>query len=190
MRNIISGVLFILAIASCNKPSNPTPNPNPNPQNPNPPGNPTTGYWWKFIPNWYNGDTLVGEIYDNSGGFPKLTGRDTIYTFSNLDTSYIIHKGVKYYVWTARYDMNNPADTFHPNTSFYTNVYVNTKVDTLNAFSSDIFSQADPYKYIDANGQWKHGKQRLNLDYRAGAPFKANNTLFDNTGTYWGLNVK
>jgi len=188
MRKLLVALLCVLAIASCSKPTSPTPTPTPQP--PNPPGNPNVGYWWKFIPNWYNGDTLVGEIYKNVAGTPTLDGYDTIYTFSNLDTSYIMHKGVKYYVWTARYDMNNPADTFHPNTNFYTNVYVNTTVDTLNAFSSDIFSQADPYKYIDANGQWKHKKQKLTLDYTSGAPFKANNTLFDKTGVYRGLNIK
>lgn len=110
-----------------------------------------------------------------------------------IDTSCIIHKGVKYYIWTAKYSRNKSEEdlfkdyAFTKDASGYVNVYVSEILDTAKSHSRGLISQANPYKFKDENGQWKYQTQRLNISYGSSSPFKGNNTLWNNTATYWGI---
>lgn len=191
-------IALILFVASCTK--KPGNNPTPNTPTPVDSSGSKIKYWSHFIPNWHEGDTLTGSYYvTDSNGNTTDYGNDTIYTFVShgaVDTSGIIHNGVRYYIWTAKvipnpeYEYLFVNDTFKDNQSNYVNVYVNTSFDTTNAYSSGLFSQADPAKYKDEYGDWYKQRQRLNLSYKKGSPFKANNTMIRYEGTYWGINIK
>lgn len=147
-------LLCLLVLFGCSK------NPN-NPVTPTTPNNPTTNtyYWSHFIPNWYNGDTLVGYVTDsllNAQGVFE----DTIYTKRVNDTSYIIHKGKQFYIWAAAW---SSIDTFKTDKQFYINIVVNDRLDTVNAYSYSTLSSAYGHKYKDKMSNWAFQNQVLML---------------------------
>lgn len=113
------------------------------------------------IPNWYSGDTLIGIIVDEQG---KPTGEhDTIFTKTVQDTSFIIHKGIQYYIWTVSFSQKNKPDDFLPNERIYMFVRCNTIFSYENApVTGTNVDFASPHKYLE-NGQWKSQIQRIAL---------------------------
>lgn len=156
-------------------------NPN-NPVTPSTPNNPVTNtyYWAHYIPNWYNGDTLLGYIAD-SNGIP--TGvYDTIFTKSLNDTSYIIHKGKQFYIWTTSW---LPTDTFKTNQQIYINVVINDRRDTVGALSWNLGNSVATHKFKDKAGNWEYQLQYLYLP--------GNNPKYDRfkaMGSYLSKNKK
>lgn len=150
---VIATFLFF----SCNKPSTPpvTPN-NPTPNNPNNPNNPQTPTAW-YIPNWLTNDTLTGLIVDSSG---TPTGYDTIYTLTINDTSFIVHKNKRYYLWKeAAYT----ADTLIPNQNSYANCVISPTTKIADAISKSIGNVASPNKYVNAWGDTMRQPQSLSI---------------------------
>lgn len=155
-------VLFMavmLWLAGCTKPGNPPTTPgNNNPSNPNNPNNPTTAQA-HFIPNWYSGDTLYGTILDNMN---QWTGDyDTIFTLTIKDTSFIIYKSKRYYIWK---EPLLATDTFVNNESTYVNCVVSPTTNIADAISESALNGAMPHKYIDAQGNWSYTIQSIVLN--------------------------
>jgi hypothetical protein len=133
-----------------------------NPNNPATPSNPTTNYYAHYIPNWWNNDTLVGMILDSN---QVPAGYDTVYTKTVNDTSFIIHKGVKYYIWCTAWI---GEDSFKNNKDTYFNVCINTKPDTIGMpiklYNNNV---AVPYKYLDSHNNTAYQLQRIVLNTEA-----------------------
>lgn len=138
-----------------NTPSNTNPSNNPNnPNNPN-----STVYWSHYLPNWKT-DTLTGEIADTNL-INQGIWYDTIFTETVNDTSFIIHKGIRYYIWTMSL---TGLDTFVNDELVYFNIFINTKPDTAGAIiKGGINVQAYVGSYLD-NGKRKDAQQKLFLD--------------------------
>lgn len=148
-------IVALMALVSCSK------NPN-NPVAPSTPNNPTTNtyYWSHFIPNWHAGDTLVGYVTDSALNAQGVF-TDTIFTKSSNDTSYIIHKGKQFYIWTVSLDLGAATDTFKDNQSLYQNVVINDRLDTTNAISWSMFNSVAPHKYKDKMNNWEYQHQLI-----------------------------
>lgn len=159
MKKILILLASVLTIYGCAKKTN-TPNPAPGtPSQPNTPNNPSGNYWSYFIPNWYDNDTLIGYVQDSLSNANGIFW-DTVYTKSVKDTSYIIHNGKQFYVWTEQW---LPNDTFKKDYDTYFNVIVNDRLDTINATSNSVLNAASPYRHKDKMGNWSYNQQSLML---------------------------
>ncbi len=150
--------LLLFLLAACSKdPNNPTPPPNP--PGGNNPGNPpgtqgSNGHAHHFIPNWAT-DTLIGYAYPES---------DTLYVGTSNDSSYVIFKSVKYYLWTSSVmPVSEHPDWFEENSVYYYFCYIGIKAfDNENALTGGV--GAYPHKYYDSNyGVWKEQSQKLSI---------------------------
>jgi hypothetical protein len=125
----------------------------------------STVYDPKWIPNWVGGDTLYGGLIDTMGG---LNGYDTIYTMLIGDTSCILYKGEKMYVWGSSYfnTFRQVVDTFGADESLYENSYIGTvPFDTLSGIKDHgPLTAAKPHKHKLEDGvTWQHQKQTIIL---------------------------
>lgn len=161
MRNLLFFLVVFFSFAACKKnntPVTPTSNNNPsNPGNPNNPNNPGRQTAW-YIPNWYSGDTLVGDVLDSMNQF---TGeRDTIFTLTVNDTSFIVYRSQKYYIWT---ESIFGTDTFVSDAQQYTNCRIGTAPDSAHIVSSSTMNSVGPHKYKDQQGNWTYQRQQIML---------------------------
>lgn len=128
MKKIIALALCSIVVYGCAKKTNPVPTPSPSNPTGQPVPNPTNA---RFIPNWQR-DTLVGQCVDINGQWvtDPVNGsfiKDTLVTYSVNDTSFIVHDGVRYYLWWK--PMLN-VDTFVNNSDFYANCAISKTPDT------------------------------------------------------------
>lgn len=143
---------LLLLLAACSKNNNPPATPNtPNPINPN-------GAIAKFIPNWYNNDTLIAIVLDSLN---HAKGYDTIITKTANDTSYIIYKNKQYYIWREPFVS---TDTMLPNQKQYSNIYISPTTNKAQAISKSGLNTAVPYKYKDQQGNWSYQAQGMMIN--------------------------
>lgn len=112
----------------------------------------------RWIPNWYSGDTLVATEVDAATGLPSGEF-DTVYTRTVQDTSFVVYKGQRYYIFQYRaypYDTTDKVSQVIP-------VCISTTRDTTGSvISLASITSAGPYRYRDAQtGQWIHQPQNL-----------------------------
>lgn len=140
MKNYI--IFLLIALSSCNPNNNPTPTP--------------TGFTGHWIPNWWNNDTLIAYELDSMNHFTGYV--DTIFTKTVLDTSMIIYRGEKIYVWKEPLFV---TDTFKDNQQTYVNCCISPTLNKANAYSYNAFTGVAPYKYLDAQNNWSHQYQSI-----------------------------
>lgn len=105
----------------------------------------------RFIDNWHKGDTLYTS-YPTQAGIIE----DTMFTDNVNDTSFIIYKGVRYYIWAIpKYS----TDTLLANDQVFSNVAVSRTYNVKDAISYERRNNALPYKYVDKNGKVGYQKQ-------------------------------
>lgn len=156
MRGLALCAIISLAIISCNK-NNSTPTV-PNNNNPGNPSNPSGTTAW-FIPNWLADDTLVGYEVDAAG---DLTGvLDTIFTYTDNDTSFITYKGKQYYIWA---ETGFGADSFKADDKSYTNCVISPTTNKADAISKSTLNAIYPHQYKNAQGDWEKQVQELTIN--------------------------
>jgi hypothetical protein len=119
----------------------------------------TTTIEQNFIPNWHSNDTLIGMIVDSSSSF---VGYDTIYTNNINDTSFVIYKGIQYYIWTIGLtDIHGDVIPFQNDTKTYANCCINIiPFDTTGAISFKLYNSVFPDKYLQS-GAYIHQQQEV-----------------------------
>lgn len=168
-------LLFLLIVLSaCSKPSTPT-----TPSTTTTPGSGTTLTSAKYIPNWYNNDTLYGLVCDTMGNW---TGNyDTVFTKTVNDTSMIVYKGISYYIW---WNPMLPTDSFELDKMQYGNMAISTKKDTTGIISLGLLNGASPHKYKNQSGSINHQQQAVMINIRTGTPFVAFNGYYQSRRTF------
>lgn len=84
-----------------------------------------------WIPNWVS-DTLCCIIPGGGGA------KDTLFSYEVKDTSLVLYKGKRYYIWTA-------ANPFTPNAKTYNNCYISTRpLDPGSALAGHILFTVEP----------------------------------------------
>lgn len=130
----------------------------------------------QFIHFW-KADTFIAELsYCNPYHY------DTMYSSVNNDTSFIIYRGQKLYVWAV---LRSSVDRFNDSGVDFLNCYVGaTPFDTANAYSNCEVTQS---QYWNA-GAWAANYMQVNLrlygaNYHVHPPFDS-----CTIGTYMSLN--
>lgn len=80
----------------------------------------------RWIPQWEANDTLVGVVLDASG---NVTGEDTVFTAQAGDTSLVIYKGRRYYLFQYKTGLSDNDSTSSQQS--YIGVTLNTRPDTI-----------------------------------------------------------
>lgn len=149
-------VLFAVACKKTTSPPQTPPSSNNNPTNPGNPNNPSQQSKAYFIPNWYSGDTLLGYELDSTN---QSTGYvDTIFTLTIKDTSFVVYKGKRYYIWT---EPIAAIDTFEPDADQYGNCVISPTTDIKDAISESWLNIAVPHKHKDLQGNWSYTRQSI-----------------------------
>lgn len=146
MKNLI---IILIVFAACKKPSTPV-----TPATPTP-----SGAVAKFMPNWWNNDTLYGTELDANN---TPTGKyDTIITKTVNDTSFIVYRGKQYYIWV---EPATATDTFKTDKQQYVNIVISPDKNINNAISKSLLNSASGHKYKDQQGNWSYQSQAIMLN--------------------------
>lgn len=151
MRNVLI-IFACICMVACKKTATPT-----TPSTPTP----TTTKWAKFIPHWWNNDTLYATVLDSLN---QPIGQDTIITKNVNDTSFIIYRNKQYYIWT---ESISGLDTFENDRMQYGNIKISLDRNTNNTITNSILNTAIPHKYKDQQGNWSYQRQMIGInDYK------------------------
>lgn len=140
------------------------------------PATPLPEYHW--IPNWGT-DTMYCIL---SGGMGSAV-KDTMFSIKDKDTSLIVYKGVRYYVWTV-------ANPFMANAKTYNNSYIGTKpFSNETALAGHIKFVVEPSMYYsDVSSRLEKQEQLIEdrgLTYFPAPPFKESVRIFSTKYKTW-----
>jgi hypothetical protein len=169
-RLLLAAALISTVFVACDDNDNPQPDTGKNP------GTTLPEYHW--IPNWSN-DTLYCIL---SGGMGSAI-KDTLYSLKDKDTSLIIYKGVRYYVWTI-------ANPFMPNAKTYNNSFIGSKpFSNDNALAGHIQFVVEPATYFSDVTQRLEKQEQLiedrGLSYFPAPPFQESVKIFSTKYKSW-----